>query len=122
MNCLLNALAMSFGLMCVLLLSCCPAVVVVCVLVRVWCSSRCLCFSCGPMVFRCVPSRCLSCLCLRGWRFLCLVQVCLGVEACFCWSGFSVLFCCECLVVGVCLCCESCLLECVSFLLGIVCW
>ena len=59
MNCLLNALAMSFGL-----LSCCPAVVVVCVLVRVWCSSRCLCFSCGPMVFRCVPSRFLSGLCL----------------------------------------------------------
>ena len=26
------------------------------------------------------------------------------------------------LVVGVCLCCESCLLECVSFLLCIVCW
>ena len=29
---------------------------------------------------------------------------------------------CECLVVGVCLCCESYLLECVSFLLGRVCW
>ena len=28
------------------------------------------------------------------------------------------LFCCECLVVGVCLCCESYLLECISFLLG----
>ena len=26
---------------------------------RVLCSSRCLCFVCGPMVFRCVPSRCL---------------------------------------------------------------
>ena len=45
MNCLLNALAMSFGLMCVLslkvieLLSCCGGV---CVPVRVWCSSRCL--------------------------------------------------------------------------------
>ena len=65
MNCLLNALAMSFGLMCVLslkvieLLSCCG---VVCVLVRVWCSSRCLYFSCGPMVFRCVPPDfCLVC-------------------------------------------------------------
>ena len=46
------------------LLSCCPAVVVVCVPVRVWCSSRCLCFFCGPMVFQCVPSRFLSCLCL----------------------------------------------------------
>ena len=33
-----------------------------------------------------------------------------------------VLFCCECLVVGVCLCCESYLLECISFLLGRVCW
>ena len=31
-------------------------------LVRVWCSSRCLCLSCGPMLFRCVPSRFLSCL------------------------------------------------------------
>ena len=45
-----------------------------------------------------------------------------GVVVCFCWSSFSVLFCCECLVVGVCLCCESYLLECVSFLLGRVCW
>ena len=27
---------------------------------RVLCSSRCLCFVCGPMVFRCVPSRFLS--------------------------------------------------------------
>ena len=49
---------------CVVFESYCPAVVVVCVLVRVWCSSRCLCFSCGPMVFRCVPSRFLSCVCL----------------------------------------------------------
>ena len=37
--------------------------VVVCVIDRVLCSSRCLCFDCDPMVFRCVPSRFLSCLC-----------------------------------------------------------
>ena len=35
MNCLLNALAMSLGLMCVVFESYCPAVVVVCVLVCV---------------------------------------------------------------------------------------
>ena len=67
MNCLLKALAMYLGLMCVLslnvmgLLSCCGG--------HLWarpcmCSSRCLCFFCGPMVFLCVPSRFRSCLCL----------------------------------------------------------
>ena len=66
MNCLLKALAMSLGLMCVLFLnvmelSCCAYIV--CVLDRVLCSSRCLCFVCDPRVFRCVPSRYLSCLC-----------------------------------------------------------
>ena len=67
MNCLLKALAMSLGLTCVLSLnvwSCCSAVVVACGLDRVLCSSRCLCFFCGPLVSRCVPSRFLSCLCL----------------------------------------------------------
>ena len=67
MNCLLKALAMSLWLMCVLslkvmeMLSCCGG--------RLWASpcivfSRCLCFFCGPIVFLCVPSRFLSCLCL----------------------------------------------------------
>ena len=54
-NCLLKELAMSLGLMCVLkkmLWSCCPVVLVVCVLDYVLCSSRCLCFVCDPMVFR----------------------------------------------------------------------
>ena len=35
------------------------------------------------MVFRCVPSRFLSCLCLRGWRFLCLAPGCLDVVRVF---------------------------------------
>ena len=46
----------------------------------------------------------------------------LGCCGVFLLVHFSVLFCCEWLVVGVCLCCESYLLECVSFLLGRVCW
>ena len=46
----------------------------------------------------------------------------LGCCGVFLLVQFSVLFCCECLVVGVCLCCESYLLECVSFLFGRVCW
>ena len=67
MNCLLNAFTMSFGFMCVLslnveLLSCCVGCV--CVLNHVLCSSKYLCFVCDPIVFRCVPSRYLSCLCL----------------------------------------------------------
>ena len=33
-----------------------------------------------------------------------------------------VLFCCVWVVLGICLCCESCLLVCVSCLLGKVCW
>ena len=67
MNCLLKALAMSLGSMCALSLNVMelfPAVVVVCGLDRVLCSNRCLCFFCGPMVYRCVSSRLLSCLCL----------------------------------------------------------
>ena len=46
----------------------------------------------------------------------------LGSCGVFCLSSFCVLFCCEWVVVGVCLCCESCLLVCVSCLLGKVCW
>ena len=67
MNCLFNAFAMSFGYMCVLslnvmeLLSCCVGR---CVLNHVLCSSKYLCFVCDPIVFRCVPSRYVSCLCL----------------------------------------------------------
>ena len=64
-NCLLRALAMSLGLMCVLflnvmeLLSCCVGL---CVLNHVLCSSKYVCFVCDPIVFRCVPSRYISCL------------------------------------------------------------
>ena len=46
----------------------------------------------------------------------------LGCCGVFLLVQFLCLICCECLVVGVCLCCESYLLECVSFLLGRVCW
>ena len=66
MNCLLNAFAMSFGFMCVLslnvmeLMSCCVG----CVLNHVLYSSKYMCFVCDPIVFQCVPSRYLSCLCL----------------------------------------------------------
>ena len=68
MNCLLKALAMSLGLMCVLffnvmeLLPCCDGRL---------CARPCICIPVGacvssvvPWFFRCVPSRSLSCLCL----------------------------------------------------------
>ena len=91
MNCLLKALAMSLGLMCVLflnvieLLSCCGGRLCA---RRVLCSSRCLCFVCDPMVFRCVPFRYMSCL----WRSLCLTPVYWNLGACFCLPSFCVLF------------------------------
>ena len=90
-------------------------VVVICVLDRVLCSV------CSPMVFLCVPSRFLSCLCLCGWRSLYLTPVYWDLVTCLCLSSLCVLFCCIWVVVGVCLCCESCLLVCVSCLLGKVC-
>ena len=49
-----------------MLWSCCPVVVIVCVLERVLCSSRNLCFVCDPMFLR-VPSRYLSCITCDYW-------------------------------------------------------
>ena len=46
----------------------------------------------------------------------------LGSFGVFCLSSFCVLFCSVWVVVGVCQCSESCLLVCVTCLLGKVCW
>ena len=60
---------------------------VVCVLDRVLCSSRCLCFVCDPMVFQCVPDICLVCLTPVYWdlvacfclvKFLCAILLRMG--------------------------------------------
>ena len=50
---------------------CCPVVLVVCVLVRVLCSSRCLCFVCDPMVFDVFPPDiCLVCVYEGGYIYV----------------------------------------------------
>ena len=68
------------------------------------------------------PDFCLVCAYEGGEMISLFNSGILGSCGVFCLSSFCVLFCCGWVVVGVCLCCESCLLVCVSCLLGKVCW
>ena len=57
-----NVFGVNVRVILTMLWSCCPVVVVIGVLDHVLCSSRCLCFVCDPMVFRCIlPDICRVC-------------------------------------------------------------
>ena len=87
---------------------------------RVLCSSRCLCFVCDPMFFMCSFQISVLFVFMRVEISLFNFGI-FGSCGLFLFVKFLCVICVW-VVVGVCLCCVSCLLVCVSCLLGKICW